>query len=223
MLREMKVFRNAEAVIHFQAPALWEKILNPKIQHLPFKILSEPTEENWNAVVFHPKNKIKFVHFGSMNATCNRLGFRHLMQAIWPEVLNEFPQLELHVIGNTARMDEDTKNRALAMNVHFHGFVEDWTKLFDHDCRVIHLIPWPYNTGIRTRVPETLLAGHEILAYRQCMRAYWDSAAFIHLAQTRGEFIGLIKNIYCSGPDGSLLKQSDAYTTIRKKLTIAEA
>jgi glycosyltransferase involved in cell wall biosynthesis len=223
MIREMKTFRKAQSVIHFQTPALWERLLNPSIQYLPFKILSEQTEADWKAFVFHPKTKIKFVHFGSMNATCNRLGFRHLMQVIWPEVFKEFPHLKLYVIGDTARLDDDTKEKSLSMNVHFYGFVEDWKKLFDHDCRVIHLIPWPHNTGIRTRVPETLLSGHEILAYRQCMRAYLDSARFIHLARNRGEFIRSIKNIVRSGPEGSLLKQPDACTIIRKNMTIEEA
>jgi glycosyltransferase involved in cell wall biosynthesis len=97
----------------------------------------------------------RIVHLGGMQTTANRIGLQRFLEISWPVICEHVKSKpELWVIGSLEGAPEallaDLKGRGVICT----GFVEDLSSVlrpFD-----IHIIPWEYNTGTRTRIPLIL-------------------------------------------------------------------
>ena len=91
------------------------------------------------------------VHLGGMGTTANRIGLERFLEVCWEELKKEIPTIELKVIGSLKYASDSLKNRLEDPQIHCLGFIEDLEPVLKaHD---IHIIPWEYNTGTRTRIP----------------------------------------------------------------------
>ena len=91
------------------------------------------------------------VHLGGMGTTANRIGLERFLEVCWSDLKEKLPTIELKVIGSLKYASDSLKKRLEDSQVKCLGFVEDLEpELKAHD---IHIIPWEYNTGTRTRIP----------------------------------------------------------------------
>ncbi len=91
------------------------------------------------------------VHLGGMGTTANRIGLERFLEVCWDDLKQKIPTIELKVIGNLKYASDSLKKRLEDPQIQCLGFVEDLQpelKAYD-----IHIIPWEYNTGTRTRIP----------------------------------------------------------------------
>lgn len=91
------------------------------------------------------------VHLGGMGTTANRIGLERFLEVCWKDLKAQIPNVKLKVIGNLKYASESLKKQLKDENIECLGFVEDLqTVLKPYD---LHIIPWEYNTGTRTRIP----------------------------------------------------------------------
>lgn len=91
------------------------------------------------------------VHLGGMGTTANRIGLERFLEVCWEDLKKEIPTIQLKVIGSLKYASDSLKKRLEDPKIHCLGFVENLEpELKAHD---IHIIPWEYNTGTRTRIP----------------------------------------------------------------------
>ncbi|WP_430408599.1 glycosyltransferase [Kordia sp.] len=91
------------------------------------------------------------VHLGGMGTTANRIGLERFLEVCWEDLKQQIPTVELNVIGSLKYASNSLKNRLKDPKIKCLGFVENLEpalKAYD-----IHIIPWEYNTGTRTRIP----------------------------------------------------------------------
>lgn len=91
------------------------------------------------------------VHLGGMGTTANRIGLERFLEVCWEDIKKQLPSIQLKVIGSLKYASESLTKRLNDPQIHCLGFVEDLApelKAYD-----IHIIPWEYNTGTRTRIP----------------------------------------------------------------------
>lgn len=91
------------------------------------------------------------VHLGGMGTTANRIGLERFLEVCWNDLKQQLPNVRLKVIGNLKYASDSLKKRLNDPQIKCLGFVEDLKdELKTYD---IHIIPWEYNTGTRTRIP----------------------------------------------------------------------
>jgi glycosyltransferase involved in cell wall biosynthesis len=109
----------------------------------------------------HPR----LVHLGGMQTTANQLGLQRFLEVSWPTILkNIVPTPELWVIGSLTGASPKLLSLLQQENITCTGFVADLHSVlrpFD-----IHIIPWEYNTGTRTRIPLVLNHSQVLLSTR---------------------------------------------------------
>lgn len=91
------------------------------------------------------------IHLGGMGTTANRIGLERFLEVCWKDLKKKLPTVTLKVIGNLKGASHTLKQYLEDPQIHCFGFVENLTpqlKAYD-----IHIIPWEYNTGTRTRIP----------------------------------------------------------------------
>jgi glycosyltransferase involved in cell wall biosynthesis len=91
------------------------------------------------------------VHLGGMGTTANRIGLERFLEVCWSDLKEKIPNIKLKVIGNLKYAGESLKRRLQDSQIECLGFVEELSEVLQpYD---IHIIPWEYNTGTRTRIP----------------------------------------------------------------------
>lgn len=119
-----------------------------KIRYFPTTYRSV---KNLHAV---PAN-VRIVHLGSMNTTANRIGLERFMDVVWNRLLDILGITpELWVIGDLKSASPQLKSALDKAGAVCTGFVDDLSHVlrpFD-----IHIIPWEFDTGTRTRIPLAL-------------------------------------------------------------------
>jgi len=115
-----------------------------------------------------PRSKPAIVHLGGMGTTANRLGLERFLEVCWPQIKSDIQDIRLIVIGGLERAQPTLKDKLKDPNITCLGFVSQLDEvLYPHD---IHIIPWEYNTGTRTRIPL-------VFNYNQVLVATAASAA----------------------------------------------
>ena len=121
-------------------------------------------------------NKLKpntipsLVHLGGMGTTANRLGLERFIDVCWDDLKKEIPNIQLNVIGNLNKAQETLKIKLEDSQINKIGFVKDLNSvLFPED---IHIIPWEYNTGTRTRVPVILNYSQLLVGTKESVKCF---------------------------------------------------
>lgn len=149
---ETQLVQNATACVSGSASEL-EEIRSLGIKHLEYFPTTYEAVESPTAALINQRPRI--VHLGSMQATANRLGLLRFLRVCWPQLSDTLsPEPELWVIGNLDGATPDLLAALEDKNIICTGIVKDLTTVlrpFD-----IHIVPWEYNTGTRTRIPLVL-------------------------------------------------------------------
>jgi len=110
-------------------------------------------------------HKPRIVHLGQMRTTATRVGLEDFLERCWPDLECSMDQTpELWVIGRLDGASPQTLATLERIGTVCPGFVEDLsTVLRPYD---IHIVPWSYNTGVRTRIPLALNYAQALVATR---------------------------------------------------------
>lgn len=102
--------------------------------------------------------RLRFWLYGSSGATSNKIILDHLHDILFSRLKASMPQAEFHQVGSCQRYDAD-KLAWLKENFTVHGFVDQVGGLFRPGdfC----LIPYAFDTGFRTKIPE--MCGYGII------------------------------------------------------------
>lgn len=140
-----------------------KNISNKKVLYLP------TTYEN-----IIPKLKAKeqpsIVHLGGMGTTANRLGLERFLDVCWSDIKSSIPDVELIVVGSLKRAQTSLQQKLEDSQIKKVGFVENLEEILSPED--IHIIPWEYNTGTRTRVPVALNYQQVLVATRESSKCY---------------------------------------------------
>ena len=93
---------------------------------------------------------VRVIHLGNLHTTASSIGLERFLEIAWPLVLeqSEVPP-ELWIVGDMTSVSESLRKRLQDIRATCTGYVPDLgTILRPYD---IHVIPWEYDTGIRTR------------------------------------------------------------------------
>jgi glycosyltransferase involved in cell wall biosynthesis len=106
---------------------------------------------------------VRLVHLGAMKTTASRIGLARFLDTaladLWKQ-MSEPP--ELWVIGSLEGAEEPLRHKLKDPRVVCTGFVRDLSSVLrPYD---IHVVPWEYNTGSRTRIPIALSRAQVIVA-----------------------------------------------------------
>lgn len=116
------------------------------------KALYLPTTYPKIKVTLKPKAKPEIVHLGGMGTTANRMGLERFLDVCWQSIKKEIPDIQLKVIGSLNNAQATLLKKLKDNHIQCLGFVENLELvLYPED---IHIIPWEYNTGTRTRIPQ---------------------------------------------------------------------
>lgn len=113
-----------------------------------------PTTYDSVKIDLKPNKFPSLIHLGGMGTTANRLGLERFLEVCWQDIKKAVPNIQLKIIGNLKNAQSSLTQKLEDNQIIKVGFVKDLsTELYPED---IHIIPWEYNTGTRTRVPVIL-------------------------------------------------------------------
>jgi glycosyltransferase involved in cell wall biosynthesis len=134
------------------------------------KVLYLPTTYDAVSTELSPKQHPSIVHLGGMGTTANRLGLERFIDVCWSQIKSEVNDVELLVVGSIKRAQPSLLEKLKDSQIKCVGFVEDLNTILHP--KDIHIVPWEYNTGTRTRVPVALNYEQALVATRESVRCY---------------------------------------------------
>ena len=118
-----------------------------------------------------PVNNIpKIIHLGGMGTTANRLGLERFLDVCWKDLKKEHPLIKLYVIGSLKQSSSTLQEKLVDDNIECLGFVNNLSDVLHPED--IHIIPWEYNTGTRTRLPLALNYEQVLVATKEAVKAF---------------------------------------------------
>ncbi len=109
------------------------------------------------------------VHLGTLGATANRMGLQRFLEVCWPVLKSRLPGVQLHVVGTLDVKNIDAIKALLQQEgIRVHGFVDDLAGvLLPYD---VHIIPYEFDTGTRTRLSLALNFKQLLLSTRNACK-----------------------------------------------------
>lgn len=162
---EMKLVQEVEACISGSATEAKEivDISGKNTLYLPttYQRITPTLKENSMPTI---------VHLGGMGTTANRLGLERFLEVCWESIKKENPSIKLKVIGSIKRAQPSLQEKLNDDAITCLGFVKDLdTVMHPKD---IHIVPWEYNTGTRTRIPVVLNYEQVLVATKASVACY---------------------------------------------------
>ena len=134
------------------------------------KVLYLPTTYSNVTPRLQSKEQPSIVHLGGMGTTANRLGLERFLDVCWTGIKSSVPNVELIVVGSLKRAQTSLQKKLEDNQIKTVGFVENLDEVLTPED--IHIIPWEYNTGTRTRVPVALNYQQTLVATKESARCY---------------------------------------------------
>ena len=116
-----------------------------------------------------PSKVPNIIHLGGMGTTANRLGLERFLDVCWEDIKAKHPSSRLLVIGSLKQASASLLEKLKDTNIDCLGFVKDLSRVLQPED--IHIIPWEYNTGTRTRVPLALNYQQVLVATKASVEA----------------------------------------------------
>ncbi len=125
---------------------------------------------NLDDVDNEPSNP-RIVHLGGMRTTATKQGLQRFLDIVWPSVCKLMAKLpELLVVGDLRGASNSFLLQLKESGAHCMGFVQDLSSaLKPYD---IHVIPWEYNTGVRTRLVLAFNYSQVVIATRASVACF---------------------------------------------------
>ena len=110
-----------------------------------------------------------------MGTTANRKGLERFLDVCWEGIKAAHPDIELQVVGSISRAPESLQKKLNDSQIKTLGFVQDLESVLYPDD--IHIIPWEYNTGTRTRIPVVLNHQQTLVATQESVKCFPEITA----------------------------------------------
>tara|TARA_B110000285_G_scaffold234939_1_gene313779 strand:- start:1606 stop:2799 length:1194 start_codon:yes stop_codon:yes gene_type:complete len=117
-----------------------------------------------------PNSIPNIIHLGGMGTTANCLGLERFLDVCWGKVKKKHPSIKLIVIGSLKQASNTLLEKLNDSNIECLGFVKDLLEVMHP--QDIHIIPWEYNTGTRTRLPLVLNYEQVLVATKESVKAF---------------------------------------------------
>lgn len=110
------------------------------------------------------------IHLGGMGTTANRIGLERFLDVCWKDLKSKYPEIKLVVIGSLKQASNELLEKLNDGNINCLGFIKDLSEVLHPED--IHIIPWEYNTGTRTRLPLILNYEQVLVATIESVKAF---------------------------------------------------
>ena len=148
------------------------------------------------------------VHLGGMGTTANRLGLERFLDVCWSDISKKNPSVKLIIIGSLKQGTPTLSEKLKHKNIVCKGFVEDLQEVLHP--QDIHIIPWEFNTGTRTRIPVVLNYEQVLVATKASVKAF-------------PEFVDSKNAILCDNLQSMTLKVNELLQNVNSLETISKA
>ncbi|MFN3917880.1 MAG: glycosyltransferase family 4 protein [Flavobacteriales bacterium] len=146
---------------------------------------------NYNPTEKTPTSTIKFFHIGAMDWKPNIEGVSWFLEEIWPAMLKENPNIELHLAGRNMPNWMDNLNQK---GVFIHGEVSD-AKTFMNKYDIM-IVPILSAGGMRVKIIEGMAMKKAIISTQIGAEGIeYKNGTHILIADTVEEFVSTLKNI----------------------------
>jgi glycosyltransferase involved in cell wall biosynthesis len=112
----------------------------------------------------------RIVHLGGLRTTATFLGLQRFLDAVWPIIRKQLPDVDFWVVGDVSIGDREMMARLKEAGAVVTGFVRDLSEVLRPGD--LHVIPWEFATGVRTRVLSCFLHGQALVAIRAGVAGY---------------------------------------------------
>ncbi|QTE23045.1 glycosyltransferase [Polaribacter cellanae] len=168
-----------------------EKIASKKALYLPTTYKEIILKEN------NLEKAPSIMHLGGMNTTANRLGLERFLDVCWEDLKRKIPNVKLKVIGSLKQATPTLLKKLEDPQITCFGFVKDLNKVMIP--KDIHIVPWEYNTGTRTRIPVILNYEQVLVATKPSVSCYKEitqenSVLCSNLEEMTEEIVNLYSN-----------------------------
>jgi glycosyltransferase involved in cell wall biosynthesis len=109
---------------------------------------------------------LRIVHFGSPQATANRIGLKNLLTHIIPQLQNKI-DFECLIVGHPDKNNPELNRLLDQPNIICTGYVADLRSVLRP--LDIHILPYDQPTGSRTRYAVAINHGQLLVAHRACV------------------------------------------------------
>lgn len=134
------------------------------------KALYVPTTYSQITPSLKPIKTPNIVHLGGMGTTANRLGLERFLDVCWQEIHQKNAAIKLVVVGSLRQATPSLIEKLKGKNIICKGFVGDLQEVLHP--QDIHIIPWEFNTGTRTRIPVILNYEQVLIATKASVKAF---------------------------------------------------
>lgn len=110
------------------------------------------------------------VHLGGMGTTANRLGLERFLDICWDDLKRNKKGIQLLIIGSISKAHKTLQEKLQDPQIICKGFVEDLNSVMN--AGDIHIIPWEFNTGTRTRLPLVYNYQQVLVATKASVQAF---------------------------------------------------
>ena len=139
---------------------------NSKLYYQP--TIYPPITVKWSEV---KPQILRIIHLGTLRATANKVGLLNLLKYVLPKLKGNI-QFECWIIGDLTNADKETVTLLNDECVNCIGYVEDLTTVLRP--ADIHLLPYNYATGTRTRLPLIFNHGQLVIAHKEAVNGMRD-------------------------------------------------
>jgi polysaccharide biosynthesis protein PslH len=146
---------------------------------------------NYKPIDSEPSDKIRFFHIGAMDWKPNIEGISWFLEEIWPEMIRENPNIELHLAGRNMPNWMDSLNQ---QGVIIHGEVAD-AKAFmnEHDVMIVPILS---AGGMRVKIIEGMALKKAVISTQIGAEGIdYESGKHICIADNAEEFVATLKSI----------------------------
>ncbi len=175
------------------------------------KALYIPTTYKEITPILSANKTPNLVHLGGMGTTANRLGLERFLDICWSAIKKEIPNIQLKVIGSIKRAQPSLQQKLKDPNITCLGFVQDLGSVMHP--QDIHIVPWEYNTGTRTRIPVILNYQQVLVATKASVACYPEiTSENAVLCDDLAQMISKIVNLYSDKEKLHLLSEKGKET-----------
>lgn len=185
------------------------------LPNLPFQLLQQ------GPITFLPTIKPRILFVGKLTYPPNLSGIKWFIRAVFPLVLNDFPQVVLTIVSNLAVADDELeelleKYPSIQVRINVSDLVEVYL------CHSIAIAPIFEGAGSNIKIAESLLMGRPVVSTSFGTRGFEmaKGSSFLLESSTEEEFkieiMALLKQ-----PEKLMQVQSNAYQFAQKEFNMS--
>lgn len=188
---ELELMRKADCALYpSSVEEAYIKQIDPKINvlTLPMYVLEPPVRQ---AYELEERKDLLFV--GGFTHNPNTDAMLWFAEEIFPEILAQYPDMVLHIVGNCPPKEVEDLARE---NIIVHGYVSDeqLAELYDR-CRLV-VVPLRYGAGMKGKVIEAMEKGVPVVTTDIGAEGLSNSSNMLEIANEADDFAAAVCRLY---------------------------